>query len=187
MSMNADGIVLSPGPKTPNEAGVCLDMVAACADVGKPLLGICLGHQAIGQYFGGEVRRGGLMHGKVSQINHGGGGIFAALPSPFAAVRYHSLVVGSVPDTLMVTATSDDGFVMGLQHRQHPIFGVQFHPESIATNYGLDILANFLRYTGTVRCGRRASSSGPTTVETSQPSPRSVRPRYKGHRTVNCA
>lgn len=148
MSMNADGIVLSPGPKSPNEAGVCLDLVAACADVGKPLLGICLGHQVIGQHFGGAVRRGGLMHGKVSQISHGGSGIFEGLPSPFSAVRYHSLVVGNVPRTLIVTAMSDDGFVMGLQHREHPIFGVQFHPESIGTNYGLEILANFLRYVG---------------------------------------
>jgi anthranilate synthase component 2 len=88
------------------------------------------------------------MHGKVSQINHGGSGIFEGLPSPFSAVRYHSLVVGNVPRTLIVTAMSDDGFVMGLQHREHPIFGVQFHPESIGTNYGLEILANFLRYVG---------------------------------------
>ena len=113
------------------------------AKAGKPLLGICLGHQAIGQHFGGEVRRGGLMHGKVSQISHDGIGIFQGLPSPFPAVRYHSLVVEDVPASLMITAMSDDGHVMGLQHRQHPIFGVQFHPESIGTDHGKDILANF--------------------------------------------
>jgi anthranilate synthase component 2 len=143
MAMASDAIVLSPGPKTPDEAGVCLDLVPACASAGKPLLGICLGHQAIGQHFGGEVRRGGLMHGKVSQISHDGIGIFKGLPSPFPAVRYHSLVVEDVPASLMVTAMSDDGHVMGLQHREFPIFGVQFHPESIGTDYGKEILANF--------------------------------------------
>lgn len=143
MEMNADAIVLSPGPKTPDEAGVCLDLVPACANLNKPLLGICLGHQAIGQHFGGEVRRGGLMHGKVSQIYHVGIGIFKGLPSPFPAVRYHSLVVEEVPHCLMVTAMSDDGHVMGLQHREYPIFGVQFHPESIGTQHGKAILANF--------------------------------------------
>lgn len=143
MAMGADGLVLSPGPKTPNEAGVCLDLVPACASAGKPLLGICLGHQAIGQHFGGEVRRGGLMHGKVSQISHNGIGIFKGLPSPFPAVRYHSLVVADVPSSRMITAFSDDGHVMGLQHRTHPIFAVQFHPESIGTDYGKELLANF--------------------------------------------
>lgn len=143
LAAKPDGIMLSPGPKTPNEAGVCLELVPACARAGIPLLGICLGHQAIGQHFGGEVRRGGLMHGKQSLINHNGAGIFQGLPNPFSAVRYHSLVVENVPDSLMVTATSDDSFVMGLQHREHPIFGVQFHPESIGTNFGKDILANF--------------------------------------------
>jgi len=143
MAMGSDAIVLSPGPRTPSEAGVCLDLVPACARLGKPLLGIWLGHQAIGQHFGGEVRRGGLMHGKVSQISHDGIGIFQGLPSPFPAVRYHSLVVEDVPASLMITAMSDDGHVMGLQHRQHAIFGVQFHPESIGTDHGKDILANF--------------------------------------------
>lgn len=146
MAARADGIVLSPGPKTPNEAGVCLDLVPACAREGKALLGICLGHQAIGQHFGGSVRRGGLMHGKQSLINHDGAGIFKGLPSPFPAVRYHSLVVENVPASLMITATSDDGYVMGLQHREHPIFGLQFHPESIGTSFGKDILANFCTF-----------------------------------------
>ena len=126
-----------------NDVHTVDQLVPACAREGKPLLGICLGHQAIGQHFGGEVRRGGLMHGKVSQISHDGIGIFQGLPSPFPAVRYHSLVVEDVPASLMITAMSDDGHVMGLQHRQHPIFGVQFHPESIGTDHGKDILANF--------------------------------------------
>lgn len=143
MAVRCDEIILSPGPKTPNEAGICLDLVPACALAGKPLLGICLGHQAIGQHFGGDVCRGGLMHGKQSLINHDGAGIFKGLPTPFSAVRYHSLVVENIPDNLMVTATSDDGYVMGLQHRECPIFGVQFHPESIGTSFGKDILANF--------------------------------------------
>lgn len=143
MAIAAEAIVLSPGPKTPVEAGVCLDMVPACVRAGKPLPGICRGHQAIGQHFGGKIRRGGLMHGKASQISHDGIGIFRGLPSPFAAVRYHSLVVEEVPESLIVTAMSDDCHVMGLQHREHPIFGVQFHPESIGTDHGKTILANF--------------------------------------------
>lgn len=143
MALEADGLVFSPGPKTPNDAGVCLDLIPACASAGKPLLGVCLGHQAIGQHFGGEIRRGGLMHGKVSQISHDDIGIFKGLPSPFQAVRYHSLVVAEVPPSLKITAWSDDGYVMGLQHRTHPIFGVQFHPESIGTDFGKDLLANF--------------------------------------------
>ena len=145
---NAAGFLISPGPCTPNEAGISLDLVSACADAGKPLLGVCLGHQAIGQYFGGMVERGGLMHGKTSPISHDSSGVFAGLPSPFTATRYHSLVVRNQPDDLAVNATSDDGFTMGFRHRELPIHGVQFHPESIATEHGHALLANFLRICG---------------------------------------
>ena len=145
---NAAGFLISPGPCTPNEAGVSLDLVAACADAGKPLLGVCLGHQSIGQHFGGSVERGGLMHGKTSPVSHDGSGVFADLPSPFTATRYHSLVVQDQPDELIVNATSDDGFTMGFRHKELPIHGVQFHPESIATEHGHALLANFLRLCG---------------------------------------
>lgn len=145
---NAAGFLISPGPCTPNEAGISLDLVSACADAGKPLLGVCLGHQAIGQHFGGMVERGGLMHGKTSPISHDSSGVFAGLPSPFTATRYHSLVVRNQPDDLAVNATSDDGFTMGFRHRELPIHGVQFHPESIATEHGHALLANFLRICG---------------------------------------
>ena len=140
--------VISPGPKTPDEAGVSLDLVAACADAGKPLLGVCLGHQAIGQHFGGTVVRGGLMHGKTSPVTHDGSGLFVGLPSPFTATRYHSLIVEDIPDSLIVNATSDDGHVMGFRHATLPIHGVQFHPESIATEHGHAMLANFMRIAG---------------------------------------
>lgn len=147
------GILISPGPCTPNEAGISLDLVAACADKRLPLLGVCLGHQAIGQHFGGAVVRGGLMHGKTSPVRHDGSGVFAGLPSPFTATRYHSLVVEDIPDSLTVNATSEtpglDGTaVMGLRHRELPIHGVQFHPESIATEHGHALLANFLAVCG---------------------------------------
>ena len=144
----AQGFLISPGPCTPNEAGISLDLVAACADAGKPLLGVCLGHQSIGQHFGGQVVRGGLMHGKTSQVSHDGSGLFAGLPSPFSATRYHSLIVDAVPADLVVNCTSDDGHVMGFRHRTLPIHGVQFHPESIATQHGHALLANFLRICG---------------------------------------
>ncbi len=144
----AAGFLISPGPCTPNEAGISLDLVAACADARLPLLGVCLGHQSIGQYFGGRVVRGGLMHGKTSPVAHDGSGVFAGLPSPFAATRYHSLVVEDIPDTLAVNATSDDTHVMGFRHRELPIHGVQFHPESIATEHGHALLANFLSLCG---------------------------------------
>ena len=143
MASGADAFLISPGPRTPDCAGISLDLVAACADAGKPLLGVCLGHQAIGQYFGGRVARGGLMHGKTSPIAHDGTGVFAGLPSPFTATRYHSLVVEDVPDSLIVNATAD-GRVMGLRHATLPIHGVQFHPESIATEHGHVLLVNFL-------------------------------------------
>jgi anthranilate synthase component 2 len=153
LASGADGYLISPGPCTPNEAGISLDLVAACVDAGKPLLGVCLGHQAIGQYFGGRVTRGGLMHGKTSPVDHDGTGVFAGLPSPFMATRYHSLVVEDVPEVLVVNATSEtpglDGTsVMGFRHRELPIHGVQFHPESIATEHGHDLLRNFLAICG---------------------------------------
>jgi anthranilate synthase component 2 len=147
LSSGAQAFLISPGPCTPNEAGVTLDLVAACADAGRPLLGVCLGHQAIGQHFGGRVVRGGLMHGKTSAIDHDGSGLFAGLPTPFTATRYHSLVVEDVPDCLHVNATAD-GLTMGVRHATLPIHGVQFHPESIATEHGHAMLANFLTLAG---------------------------------------
>ena len=148
LASGAQGFLISPGPCTPNEAGISLDLVAACADAAKPLLGVCLGHQAIGQHFGGRVVRGGLMHGKTSPVTHDGSGVFAGLPSPFIATRYHSLVVEDVPETLLVNATADDAHVMGFRLATLPIHGVQFHPESIATEHGHALLANFLRVCG---------------------------------------
>lgn len=148
LDSGAAGFLISPGPCTPNEAGISLDLVAACAETGKPLLGVCLGHQAIGQHFGGRVVRGGLMHGKTSPVTHDGSGLFAGLPSPFVATRYHSLVVENVPETLVVNATADDAHVMGFRHASLPIHGVQFHPESIATEHGHALLANFLAVCG---------------------------------------
>jgi anthranilate synthase component II len=148
LSSGAQAFLISPGPKTPNEAGVSLDLVATCADAGKPLLGVCLGHQTIGQHFGGTVARGGLMHGKTSPVTHDGSGLFQGLPSPFTATRYHSLIVEDIPDSLIVNATSDDGHVMGFRHTTLPIHGVQFHPESIATEHGHAMLANFMRIAG---------------------------------------
>jgi anthranilate synthase/aminodeoxychorismate synthase-like glutamine amidotransferase len=146
VSMAPEAIVLSPGPCTPNEAGICLDLIRATA--GKvPLLGVCLGHQAIGPAFGGAVVRApSPMHGKVSAITHGGSDVFEGLPSPFQATRYHSLIVerSTLPGELEPTAFTEDGIIMGLRHRTLPIFGVQFHPESIASEYGHEILANFL-------------------------------------------
>jgi anthranilate synthase/aminodeoxychorismate synthase-like glutamine amidotransferase len=146
MAMQPEAIVLSPGPCTPTEAGICLDLIATAA--GKiPLLGVCLGHQAIGQAFGGKVIRAPEpMHGKVSAITHTGSGIMATLPSPFRATRYHSLIVerDTLPDTLVATAWTDDGLIMAMHHRTLPIHGVQFHPESIASEHGHTILANFI-------------------------------------------
>ncbi|HZZ22613.1 MAG TPA: aminodeoxychorismate/anthranilate synthase component II [Roseiarcus sp.] len=141
-----DAIVLSPGPCTPNEAGVCLDLVSAASET-TPMLGVCLGHQAIGQAFGGEVVRAPApMHGKVSRISHNARGLFRGLNGPFCATRYHSLVIerSGTPAELEISAESDDGLVMSVQHRDHPAFGVQFHPESIASEHGREILRNFL-------------------------------------------
>jgi anthranilate synthase component II len=150
VDVDPDAIVLSPGPCTPNEAGICLDLIDKAA--GKiPLLGVCLGHQAIGQAFGGSVVRADrLMHGKTSAIVHSGEDLFAGLPSPFTVMRYHSLVVSAagLPDELMVTAWSADREpgteIMGLRHRTLPVYGVQFHPESVATEHGRTLLGNFL-------------------------------------------
>ena len=149
LGLGAEGIVISPGPCDPDRAGICLDLVKAAA--GKlPILGVCLGHQAIGQAFGGRIVRATPVHGKVSQIRHTSAGVFAGLPNPFPATRYHSLVVArdGLPDCFDITAESDDGLIMGLQHRDLPVHGVQFHPESIATEHGHDLLANFLKLAG---------------------------------------
>ncbi len=148
IATGAQGFLLSPGPCTPNEAGISLDLVGAAADAGRPLLGVCLGHQSIGQYFGGKVVRGGLMHGKTSPVTHDNTGVFAGIPSPLTATRYHSLIVTDIPECLSVNARSDDGHVMGFRHTSLPIHGVQFHPESIATEHGHAMLANFLRACG---------------------------------------
>jgi anthranilate synthase component II len=147
MKMKPDGIVISPGPGTPDESGICLELIKEAA--GKiPLFGVCLGHQAIGQVFGGKVVRAPKpMHGKVSDVLHQGKGVFASLPSPFKATRYHSLIVekSTLPACLTVTAETEDGIIMGLQHNELNIHGVQFHPESIASEHGHAILANFLK------------------------------------------
>ncbi|HKR93532.1 aminodeoxychorismate/anthranilate synthase component II [Novosphingobium sp.] len=148
ISSGAQGFLISPGPCTPNEAGISLDLVEAAAKAAKPLLGVCLGHQSIGQYFGGKVVRGGLMHGKTSPVTHDNTGVFEGIPSPFTATRYHSLIVEDIPETLKVNARSDDGHVMGFRHATLPIHGVQFHPESIATEHGHAMLANFLKLCG---------------------------------------
>ena len=143
-------VVISPGPCTPDQAGVSLDVVRVCGPR-TPLLGVCLGHQAIGQAYGGRVVRAPrVMHGKVSAVHHVGAGALRGLPDPFEATRYHSLVVEreSLPASLEVTAWTDDGVVMGLRHREHPVEGVQFHPESISTPRGRDVLGNFLRSAG---------------------------------------
>jgi anthranilate synthase component 2 len=147
MAMRPAGIVLSPGPCDPDAAGICLPLTLAAAETGTPLLGVCLGHQTIGQAFGGRVVRAAqIVHGKLGTMHHDGKGVFAGLPSPFAATRYHSLIVdrATLPDALEVTAWLEDGTIMGLKHRTLPIEGVQFHPESIASEHGHRMLRNFL-------------------------------------------
>ncbi|MBT25317.1 anthranilate synthase component II [Thalassobius sp. S69A] len=147
MAMNPAGILLSPGPCDPDQAGICLALTQAAAETRTPLMGVCLGHQTIGQAFGGKVVRcHEIVHGKMGTMHHTGKGIFAGLPSPFQATRYHSLVVerASLPDCLEITAELEDGTIMGLQHRELPIHGVQFHPESIRSEYGHQMLQNFL-------------------------------------------
>jgi anthranilate synthase/aminodeoxychorismate synthase-like glutamine amidotransferase len=150
MALKAAGIVLSPGPCTPNEAGICMDLVRAAATAQVPVLGVCLGHQAIGQAFGGKVVRAPApMHGKLSEVQHRGQSVFEDVPSPFKATRYHSLVVerAGLPVELEVTAETGE-VVMGLRHKSLPIHGVQFHPESIASEHGHKILENFLKIAG---------------------------------------
>jgi anthranilate synthase/aminodeoxychorismate synthase-like glutamine amidotransferase len=152
LALDVDAILLSPGPGRPEDAGILLDLIRSGAGV-KPIFGVCLGHQAIGHVFGGEVVRAReLMHGKTSLVNHHDVGVFAGLPNPLVATRYHSLVVepSTVPDCLEVTATTDDGTIMGLRHRDYAVEGVQFHPESILTAAGHDLLRNFLRQAAAV-------------------------------------
>ena len=146
LALGDQGIVISPGPCDPDRAGLCLDLVRAAAGK-RPMLGVCLGHQSIGQAFGGRIQRAPLpMHGKISAIGHDGSGVFDGLPTPFDATRYHSLIVArdSLPDCLAVTAETEDGLIMGLAHKEFPIFGIQFHPESIASQHGHALLKNFI-------------------------------------------
>ena len=150
LGLRPEGIVLSPGPCDPDKAGICLPLIDAAARAGIPLMGVCLGHQAIGQAFGGKVVRAPVpMHGKVDEIRHTGRGVLTGLPSPFRATRYHSLVVEreSLPDCLEAVGETADGLIMALQHRELPIHGVQFHPESIESEHGHTILSNFLAST----------------------------------------
>ena len=153
LALKPEALLLSPGPCTPNEAGICLALLDT-APLDMPIFGVCLGHQAMGQAFGGDVIRAkALMHGKTSPIEHEGKSVFAGLPSPFTATRYHSLAVKreTLPDVLEVTAWTADGEIMGLAHRTRPIHGVQFHPASIATEHGHHLLANFLDLAGIKR------------------------------------
>ncbi|MEI6135872.1 MAG: aminodeoxychorismate/anthranilate synthase component II [Chloroflexota bacterium] len=152
ISMRPDQVVISPGPCSPHEAGISVDLVKAFAGV-APLLGVCLGHQCIGEAFGGDVVSAGeIMHGKTSQITHDNKGVFAGLPNPFEAIRYHSLAIEptTVPDILEVSARSEHGIIMGVRHRQYAIEGVQFHPESIMTQHGHQLLQNFLNMSQSV-------------------------------------
>jgi anthranilate synthase component 2 len=147
MALRPRGIVLSPGPCDPSQAGICVPLAQAAAEAGTPLLGVCLGHQAIGEAFGGRVVRAGeIVHGKPGRVRHDGRGVFAGLPAPLSATRYHSLIVerASLPDALEISAWLEDGTIMGLRHRALPIEGVQFHPESIRSEHGHALLANFL-------------------------------------------
>ncbi len=151
LSMRPQAVLLSPGPCTPNEAGVCLDLIAAAVEARMPMLGVCLGHQALGQAFGGAVIHADkVMHGKTSPVIHDGSGVFAGLPSPFEATRYHSLIVrdADLPPEFIVNARTADGTIMGMRHRSLPLHGVQFHPESIATEHGHALLANFMTLAG---------------------------------------
>ncbi|PIR33419.1 MAG: aminodeoxychorismate/anthranilate synthase component II [Alphaproteobacteria bacterium CG11_big_fil_rev_8_21_14_0_20_44_7] len=143
-ALKYDAIIISPGPCDPDKAGICLDVIKQ--NQSTPILGVCLGHEAIGQAYGGKIIRTHPMHGKTSKITHGGKGLFAGIPSPFTATRYHSLIVEreSLPDCLEITAETEDGIIMGLQHKDLPIHGVQFHPESIASEHGHEILRNFV-------------------------------------------
>ncbi len=163
LALAPEAVVLSPGPCDPDRAGICLEMVARAAEARLPLLGVCLGHQTIGQAFGGRVVRApAVMHGKLSAVHHKGRGVLAGLPSPFSATRYHSLIVEreSLPDCLEVTAETEDGIIMGIAHRALPIHGVQFHPESIASQHGHDLLRNFLAIAAARGDGAPAQVSG---------------------------
>ncbi|NPA40737.1 MAG: aminodeoxychorismate/anthranilate synthase component II [Aquificae bacterium] len=149
-NIEPEAIVISPGPCTPAEAGISVDVIKSFYRE-VPILGVCLGHQSIGVAFGGKIIRAKrLMHGKTSQIYHTGKGVFENIPSPFTAVRYHSLVIEkeSLPGVLELTAWSEDEEIMGVQHKEYPVFGVQFHPESVLSDYGMDILKNFLEIAG---------------------------------------
>lgn len=157
LALRPDGIVISPGPCDPAQAGICVPLIRAAAEAGLPIFGVCLGHQAIGEAFGGRVVRAvRVMHGKVDEIDHEGSGVFAGLPTPLKATRYHSLTVEpeSLPNSLRVTARSDDGTIMGLIHEALPVEGVQFHPESIASEHGHAMIRNFLS-----RCTPRAEAA----------------------------
>ena len=163
LALGAEGIVISPGPCDPDKAGICLEVIEKAAQ-GKnrrlPILGVCLGHQCIGQFFGGTVVRAPKpMHGKISEISHTGTGVLAGIPSPFKATRYHSLTIdpGSLPDCLEITAESDDGVIQGLSHRDLPIHGVQFHPESISSEHGHQLIQNFLDISRTQPGGKEAA------------------------------
>ncbi len=148
-ALNPDGILLSPGPCTPNEAGICLEVIEKLQGI-FPIFGVCLGHQAIGQVFGGKIVKTYPMHGKISEVFHKGSDVFAEIPSPFEATRYHSLVIEkeSFPDDcLEITASTKDGIIMGIVHKKHKIYGVQFHPESIASQFGHKMIENFLKLT----------------------------------------
>lgn len=152
MALNPSAIVLSPGPCSPDEAGICCELVQKAARK-VPVLGVCLGHQAIGQVFGADVVRAPVpMHGKINAMHHDGSGVFAGLPNPVNMVRYHSLTLApdTIPDSLVVNARTEDGVVMGVRHKEYPIHGVQFHPESIASEAGRDLLANFLKLANVV-------------------------------------
>jgi anthranilate synthase component II len=178
-----EAIVLSPGPCTPNEAGICLDLIARAAQT-IPILGVCLGHQAIGQAFGGKVVRAPVpVHGKLSEIRHQGSGIFRGINAPFKATRYHSLVVEreSLPAELSVTADTGDGLVMGLAHARLPLHGVQFHPESIASEHGHLMLKNFLDLAAQWNASRGRAGAAPGAAETRAPKARPSRARAHAH------
>ncbi|WP_414834199.1 anthranilate synthase component II [Afifella sp. YEN Y35] len=163
LAAKPEGIILSPGPCTPNEAGISLDLIKK-ANGQMPIFGVCLGHQAIGQAYGGEVVRApSLMHGKLSLIEHEGAGVFHGINGPFQATRYHSLTIlpESMPESLEVTAHTADGVIMGVQHRSHPVYGVQFHPESIASEHGHRILDNFLKLAASFRQTTGAAEASP--------------------------
>jgi anthranilate synthase/aminodeoxychorismate synthase-like glutamine amidotransferase len=159
--LDPDAVIVSPGPGRPEEAGASMAVIGAMASAGRPVLGVCLGHQAIGQLYGASVVRASeVMHGKTSQVHHDGCGVFEGLPNPLEATRYHSLVIdpNSVPDVLVVSARAPDGTIMGIRHRSLPVEGVQFHPESVLTSCGHDLVANFLNSARRYESSAAASS-----------------------------